>query len=34
MKFAVITPALSVGAFSVRIRFKTLLVFTVLWTTT
>ncbi|MEI6125204.1 MAG: ammonium transporter [Pseudomonadota bacterium] len=33
MMFAVITPALITGAFIERIRFKTFLVFTLLWTT-
>jgi Amt family ammonium transporter len=33
LKFAAITPALIIGAFAERIRFKALLVFTVLWTT-
>ena len=33
MKFAAITPALIVGAFAERIRFKSLLVFIVLWAT-
>lgn len=31
--FAVITPALIIGAFVERIRFKTLIIFTILWTT-
>lgn len=31
--FAVITPALIIGAFAERIRFKTLIAFTLLWTT-
>ncbi|MDP6510304.1 MAG: ammonium transporter [Dehalococcoidia bacterium] len=31
--FAIITPALIVGAFAERIKFKTLLIFTVLWST-
>lgn len=33
LKFAAITPALIIGAFAERIRFKALLVFIVLWTT-
>jgi len=33
LKFAAITPALIIGAFAERIRFKSLLIFTVLWTT-
>ena len=33
LKFAAITPALIIGAFAERIRFKSLLVFVVLWTT-
>lgn len=33
LKFAAITPALMIGAFAERIRFKALLVFIVLWTT-
>jgi Amt family ammonium transporter len=33
LKFAAITPALIIGAFAERIRFKSLLVFIVLWTT-
>ena len=33
LKFAAITPALIIGAFAERIRFKALLIFTVLWTT-
>src|SRR5690606_35505721 len=33
MMFAVITPALITGAFVERVRFKTFLVFTILWTT-
>jgi len=33
LKFAAITPALIIGAFAERIRFKALLVFTVAWTT-
>lgn len=33
MKFAAITPALIIGAFAGRIRFKALLIFIVLWTT-
>ncbi|MGO9644769.1 MAG: ammonium transporter [Candidatus Bathyarchaeia archaeon] len=33
LKFAAITPALIIGAFAGRIRFKSLLVFIVLWTT-
>jgi Amt family ammonium transporter len=32
-KFAIITPALIIGAFAERIRFKTFLIFTLLWTT-
>lgn len=31
--FAVITPALIIGAFVERVRFKTLIIFTLLWTT-
>ena len=33
LKFAAITPALIIGAFAERIRFKSLLIFVVLWTT-
>jgi len=33
LKFAAITPALIIGAFAERIRFKALLIFTLLWTT-
>lgn len=33
MKFAIITPALIAGAFVERVRFKSFMVFTVLWTT-
>ena len=33
LKFAAITPALIIGAFAERIRFKSLIVFIVLWTT-
>ncbi|MBS1994361.1 MAG: ammonium transporter [Cyanobacteria bacterium SZAS LIN-3] len=33
MKFAIITPALISGAFVERVRFKTFMVFTLLWTT-
>jgi ammonium transporter, Amt family len=33
LKFAAITPALIIGAFAERIRFRSLLVFVVLWTT-
>ncbi len=33
LKFAAITPALIIGAFAERIRFKSLLIFMVLWTT-
>jgi Amt family ammonium transporter len=33
LKFAAITPALIIGAFAERIRFKALLIFTVLWAT-
>ncbi|MBI3841151.1 MAG: ammonium transporter, partial [Thaumarchaeota archaeon] len=33
LKFAAITPALIIGAFAERIRFKALLVFIVLWVT-
>lgn len=33
LKFAAITPALIIGAFAERIRFKAMLVFIVLWTT-
>jgi len=33
LKFAAITPALIIGAFAERIRFKSLLIFIVLWTT-
>jgi ammonium transporter, Amt family len=33
LKFAAITPALIIGAFAERIRFRSLLVFIVLWTT-
>jgi ammonium transporter, Amt family len=33
LKFAAITPALIIGAFAERIRFKALLIFTVAWTT-
>ena len=33
LKFAAITPALIIGAFAERIRFKSLLVYIVLWTT-
>jgi Amt family ammonium transporter len=33
LKFAAITPALIVGAFAERIRFRSLLVFIILWTT-
>jgi Amt family ammonium transporter len=33
LKFAAITPALIVGAFAERIRFRSLLIFIVLWTT-
>lgn len=33
LKFAAITPALMIGAFAERIRFKALLLFIVLWTT-
>jgi Amt family ammonium transporter len=33
LKFAAITPALIIGAFAERIRFKSLMVFIVLWTT-
>ncbi len=32
-KFAIITPALIIGAFAERIRFRTLILFTLLWTT-
>jgi Amt family ammonium transporter len=32
-KFAIITPALIIGSFAERIRFKTFLIFTLLWTT-
>jgi len=32
-KFAIITPALIIGAFAERIRFKTLIIFTLIWTT-
>src|ERR1700678_3537832 len=33
MKFAIITPALIAGAFVERVRFKSFMVFTLLWTT-
>lgn len=33
MKFAIITPALIVGAFVERVRFKAFVIFTLLWTT-
>ncbi len=33
LKFAAITPALIIGAFAERVRFSTLLIFTVLWVT-
>ncbi len=33
LKFAAITPALIIGAFAERIRFRSLIVFTILWTT-
>ena len=33
LKFAAITPALIIGAFAERIRFKSLLIFVILWTT-
>jgi Amt family ammonium transporter len=33
LKFAAITPALIIGAFAERIRFKSLLIFIVLWAT-
>lgn len=33
LKFAAITPALIIGAFAERIRFKSMLIFMVLWTT-
>jgi len=33
LKFAAITPALIIGAFAERVRFKSLLIFVVLWTT-
>jgi len=33
LKFAAITPALIIGAFAERIRFKSLMVFIILWTT-
>ncbi|HUJ78152.1 MAG TPA: ammonium transporter, partial [Thermoplasmata archaeon] len=33
LKFAAITPALIIGAFAGRVRFKSLLIFIVLWTT-
>jgi Amt family ammonium transporter len=33
LKFAAITPALIIGAFAERIRFKSLLIYVVLWTT-
>ena len=33
LKFAAITPALIIGAFAERIRFKSLIIFVVLWTT-
>jgi Amt family ammonium transporter len=33
MNFAAITPALIVGAFAERIKFRSLLIFTVLWST-
>jgi Amt family ammonium transporter len=33
LKFAAITPALIIGAFAERIRFKALLIFIILWTT-
>ena len=33
LKFAAITPALIIGAFAERIRFKSLLIFVVMWTT-
>src|SRR2546428_4277281 len=33
LKFAAITPALIIGAFAERIRFKALLIYIVLWTT-
>ena len=33
LKFAAITPALIIGAFAERIRFKALLIFTVMWAT-
>lgn len=33
LKFAAITPALIIGAFAERIRFRSLLIFTVLWST-
>jgi len=33
LKFAAITPALIIGAFAERIRFKSMLIFIVLWTT-
>ena len=32
LKFAAITPALIIGAFAERIRFRSLLVFIILWT--
>ena len=33
LKFAAITPALIIGAFAERIRFRSLIVFVILWTT-
>jgi Amt family ammonium transporter len=33
LKFAAITPALIIGAFAERVRFKSLLIFVVMWTT-
>jgi Amt family ammonium transporter len=33
MKFAIITPALIAGAFVERVRFKSFMLFTLLWTT-
>jgi Amt family ammonium transporter len=33
LKFAAITPALIIGAFAERIRFRSLLIFTILWST-
>ncbi len=33
LKFAAITPALIIGAFAERVRFKSLIIFVVLWTT-